>query len=147
MKDYINAITRNYANFSGRARRREYWMFTLVNAVILVLLLIPLFGVFVSMAAATGGNEAPPALQGATVLFALLLMLYTLAVLVPSIAITVRRLHDSGKTGWLYLLNLIPFGSLIILVFCVLDSEPGTNKWGPHPKGLDAAAAPAAANW
>lgn len=145
MKDYVNAITRNYANFSGRARRREYWMFTLINTVILILLQIPLLGVTAALGA-TSETGAPPALGGATLVFALLLLLYVLAVLVPSIAVTVRRLHDSGKTGWLYLLNLIPLGSLVVLVFCVMDSEPGTNKWGPNPKGAEAGT-PAAANW
>src|ERR687885_610071 len=61
--------------------------------------------------------------------------LYSLAVLIPSIAVTVRRLHDTGRTGWWILIGLIPFiGGIILLIFMVLDSEPGTNQYGPNPK-------------
>lgn len=148
MNEYLNVIRNNYANFQGRARRREYWMFTLINTVILILLQIPVQGAALAMAAQSETEgSATPGFVGITLVFAILLMIYALAVLVPSIAVTVRRLHDSGKSGWWYLLNLIPFGSLVVLVFCLLDSEPGTNKWGRNPKGLNQASAVGANNW
>ncbi|MBZ9751375.1 DUF805 domain-containing protein [Deinococcus sp. HMF7620] len=155
MNEYLNVIRNNYANFTGRARRREYWMFTLINGIILILLQIPVQGAALAMVAqmqaqTNAGVEATPNLgfTGITLIFALLLFIYSLAVLVPSLAVTVRRLHDTGKSGWLILLNLIPFiGGLILLVFLVTDSEAGANKWGPNPKGLGQNAAAPANNW
>jgi len=148
MNEYLNVIRNNYANFTGRARRREYWMFTLINSVILILLQIPVQGAVIAMAAQNEAATAPSAgLTGVTLIFVILLVVYSLAVMVPSIAVTVRRLHDTGKSGWWYLLNLIPLGSLVILVFMVLDSEPGSNKWGPNPKGVNGGAPSSAQNW
>ncbi|AWT34998.1 membrane protein [Deinococcus arenae] len=148
MNEYLNVIRNNYANFTGRARRREYWMFTLINSVILILLQIPVQGAVIAMAAQNEADTAPSAgLTGVTLIFLILLVVYSLAVMVPSIAVTVRRLHDTGKSGWWYLLNLIPLGSLVILVFMVLDSEPGSNKWGPNPKGVNGGAPSSAQNW
>ena len=147
MNEYLNVIRNNYANFQGRARRREYWMFTLINTVILILLQIPVQGAVLAMSAQEEGGSAATGFAGATLVFAVLLLIYALAVILPSIAVTVRRLHDSGKSGWWYLLNLVPFGSLVVLVFCVLDSEPGSNKWGRNPKGLDQASPVGANNW
>ena len=64
--------------------------------------------------------------------------LYSLAILLPSLAVTVRRLHDTGRTGWWVLISLVPvIGGLILLIFMVLDSEPGTNQYGPNPKEAD----------
>ncbi|ALW88256.1 DUF805 domain-containing protein [Deinococcus actinosclerus] len=148
MNEYLNVIRNNYANFTGRARRREYWMFTLINSVILILLQIPVQGAVIAMAAQNEADTAPSAgLTGVTLIFLILLVVYSLAVMVPSIAVTVRRLHDTGKSGWWYLLNLIPLGSLVILVFMVLDSEPGSNKWGPNPKGVNGGTPSSAQNW
>lgn len=148
MNEYLNVIRNNYANFTGRARRREYWMFTLINSVILILLQIPVQGALIAMAAQSDATANPSAgLTGVTLIFLILLVVYSLAVMVPSIAVTVRRLHDTGKSGWWYLLNLIPLGSLVILVFMVLDSEPGSNKWGPNPKGVSSGAPSSAQNW
>lgn len=145
MNEYLNVIRNNYANVSGRARRREYWMFTLINAVILILLQVPVQGAVIAMAAQDNADGGAGGFAGLTLVFAVLLLVYALAVLVPSVAVTVRRLHDTGKSGWWYLLNLIPFGSLVILVFTVMDSEPGTNKWGPSPKAQEGVTP--AANW
>lgn len=70
-------------------------------------------------------------------IFGLLIFSYAIAIRVPSLAMSVRRLHDTGRSGWFLLLNLIPYiGGIIIFVFSVLDSQPGTNQYGPNPKGL-----------
>ena len=123
-------VLKKYAVFSGRARRKEYWMFFLFNLIItLVLALIDsLMGTF-----------SPQAGLG------LLSGLYSLAVLIPSIAVTVRRLHDTGRSGWWILIGLIPFiGGIVLLIFMVLDSEPGANQYGPNPKAdIASASAPA----
>lgn len=113
-------VLQNYADFSGRARRTEYWMFTLFNALISIALTVldALFGTL-DLEAGIG----------------LLSTIYALAVLVPSLAVLVRRLHDTGRSGWWMLIALIPFlGGLILFVFTVMDSEPGRNDYGPNPK-------------
>jgi uncharacterized membrane protein YhaH (DUF805 family) len=116
--DWYLKVLRNYVTFSGRARRREYWMFVLVSMLIGVAL------TFVE----TGG-EMPAPDQ-----FTLLPTLYYLAVFLPGLAVAVRRLHDTGRSGWWLLIGIIPFlGSLVLLVFMCLDSE-AENKYGPNPK-------------
>jgi len=112
-------VLKKYAVFSGRARRKEYWMFFLINLLISAVLIAidSLIGTF----SQTG--------------FGLLQGLYSLAVLIPSIAVTVRRLHDTGRTGWWILIGLIPvIGGIVLLIFMLLDSQPGVNQYGPNPK-------------
>jgi uncharacterized membrane protein YhaH (DUF805 family) len=113
-------VLKKYAVFSGRARRKEYWIFILINIVISIVLIAIdyLIGTFDPQ---TGAGV----LQG----------LYSLAVLIPSLAVTVRRLHDTGRTGWWILIGLIPvIGGIVLLIFMVLDSERGVNQYGPNPK-------------
>ncbi|WP_211216195.1 DUF805 domain-containing protein [Longispora albida] len=101
-------------NFRGRARRREYWTFQLVNCV-LALGMLALGG--------AAGSDAP--------YFA-----FIAVVLVPSIAAGVRRLHDIGRSGWWYLLAFVPFGGLVVFVWSFIDSDPHGNKYGDNPKSL-----------
>ncbi len=121
-------VFENYANFSGRARRSEYWYFTLFNIIIFVPLVI-LFVVF----ADSGGNS-----EAISLIFMIFFIIAALALFIPSIAVAVRRLHDTGKSGWWYLIGVIPIvsyvGSIVLLVFYCMDSEPGSNKWGLNPK-------------
>jgi len=118
---YVDVLKNKYTLFTGRARRKEFWMFTLFN--ILVSLVI-------SIAAAILGNI--PVLG---VIFAFLPLVYCLAVLVPGIALGIRRLHDTNRSGWFLLLCLIPFvGGIILLVFFVLEGTKGQNQFGPDPK-------------
>lgn len=120
MNWYIEVL-KKYAVFSGRARRKEYWMFALFNVIIAVLLLV-LGGIL-------GINSDR---YGTNVLY----WLYFLAVFLPSLAVTVRRLHDTGRTGWWVLIGFVPFiGGIIMLVFMLLDSVPD-NEYGPNPKGI-----------
>lgn len=119
MKWFLKCI-RQYADFKGRARRTEYWMFTLVCSIISygLQIIAPFCGDFQLI---IGGA----------------LMIFGLVLLVPSIAVAVRRLHDVGKSGWFYLIVFIPIIGMIWLfvLFCT-DSQYGENKWGPNPKGL-----------
>ncbi|MBQ5840527.1 MAG: DUF805 domain-containing protein [Clostridia bacterium] len=110
VNNYVNVL-RKYADFSGRARRYEYWMFCLANIIIgFILGLLPFVG---------------------TVLSAL----YSLVVLIPSLALCVRRLHDIGKSGWYYFIGLIPLvGGILILIWFCTDSNAEPNQWGPSPK-------------
>ncbi|THF84883.1 DUF805 domain-containing protein [Deinococcus sp. KSM4-11] len=141
MNDYLNVIRNNYANFQGRARRREFWMFSLINFIILTVLEIPVLVSLPALSASTDGNgQTSSPLMWLMIISGLLILLYSLFILLPSLAVSVRRLHDTGKSGWWYLISFVPFiGSLAVLVLMVLDSEPGSNPWGPNPKGETAA--------
>jgi len=111
-------VLKKYTVFQGRAHRTEYWMFTLFNMLIYIGLMIidGILGL---------GGEGGAGLLG---------LLYSLAVLLPSLAVTVRRLHDTGRSGWWLLIGLIPIvGGIVLLVFMVLDSQPESNQYGPNP--------------
>jgi uncharacterized membrane protein YhaH (DUF805 family) len=121
MNWYLDAL-KKYAVFNGRSHRKAYWLFVLFNMLIAVGLAI------VDSMAGTFDQETGFGLFGA---------LYALAVFLPGLAITVRRLHDTSRSGWWALLVLIPvLGVLVLIVFMVLDSHPGTNEYGPNPKGV-----------
>ncbi|RUO24381.1 DUF805 domain-containing protein [Aliidiomarina minuta] len=113
-------VLQKYAVFSGRARRKEYWFFVLFNILVgLVLLLLDNL---------TGTYNAELGLG-------LLGGIYSLAVIIPSLAVAVRRLHDTGRTGWWILIALIPIiGAIVLLIFLVLEGEQGENKYGSNPK-------------
>jgi uncharacterized membrane protein YhaH (DUF805 family) len=114
-------VLKQYAVFSGRARRKEYWYFALFN-VITSMALAVLDGITGSFSTAAG--------------MGLLGGLYTLGVLIPSTAVSVRRLHDTDRTGWWLLIALIPLiGVIVLLVFMVQDGKPGANQYGLNPKG------------
>jgi uncharacterized membrane protein YhaH (DUF805 family) len=131
MNEYLNVIRNNYGNFAGRARRREYWMFTLVSGIISLVLQLP-FQIQNLTQAGAGGEINP---TGLGLLSIILTAIYGLAVFVPSLAVGIRRLHDTGRSGWWTLIGLVPFvGGIISLVFSVTDSQPGSNNWGPSPK-------------
>jgi len=113
MNWYLDVL-KKYAVFDGRARRKEYWMFFLFNIIISIVL-----GVIEAMIGT----------------FGILGGLYMLAILVPAIGVTVRRLHDTDRSGWWILVGFVPvIGGIILLVLMVLDSKPGTNQYGPNPK-------------
>lgn len=121
MNWYITAI-KKYATFSGRSRRKEYWYFCLFN------ILISLALGFID---GLTGNFDPNTGYG------LLGGIYTLAVLLPGIAVTVRRLHDTDRSGWWIFIMLIPLiGVLILLYFMISDSKAEVNKYGGNPKEL-----------
>jgi uncharacterized membrane protein YhaH (DUF805 family) len=113
-------VLKKYKDFSGRSGRREFWMFFFVNLIVglvfSILGMIPFFGK----------------------LFFIASVLYFLAILVPSIALGIRRLHDTDKTGYLILLCIIPVaGAIILLYLCYLEGTPGENQYGPEPKSED----------
>lgn len=121
MNWYLDPLTKKYAEFEGRARRQEFWMFFLISFLI-------------SLALGVGDLvlKLPTLPSGGGPLGTL----YMLAVLVPTLAIGARRLHDTGKSGWLQLLLLIPcIGFLVLVFFWIGDSQPGGNQYGPNPKG------------
>jgi uncharacterized membrane protein YhaH (DUF805 family) len=112
-------VLKNYAKFDGRARRKEYWMFFLFNLIfaIVATVLDNLLGLAIK-----------------DVGYGPFYILYALATLIPGIAVGVRRLHDTGKSGWYLLLGLIPcVGGIILLVFFVTAGDVGENEYGPDP--------------
>lgn len=116
MMDAYKKMWQNYATFSGRSRRSDYWYVYLVNIII-------------SAALSILGNLV------AAQLFSLISSLYALATLIPGIALCVRRLHDIGKSGWYALFVLIPLvGAILLIIWLATDSQPGDNAYGPNPK-------------
>jgi uncharacterized membrane protein YhaH (DUF805 family) len=111
--NWFLAALKNYAGFDGRARRTEYWMYTLIYVVILVVLEI--IGALIKTQIITG--------------------LYVLALLIPSLAVAVRRMHDIGKSGWWILVSLIPIiGGIWMIVLAATPGQSGSNQYGPDPK-------------
>ena len=124
MIDWLKKVViKNYANFEGRARRSEYWYYTLAN----ILIVLPIFIIGIVLIGFLELEFLAPVFSG------ILLLIY-LTLFIPSLAVAVRRLHDTGKSGWALLLGLIPFGGIVLIVFFILDSDHGDNKWGRNPK-------------
>ena len=117
--NWVLKALKQYADFNGRSQRTEYWLFVLFCLVVSIVLSMidKMLGTYSS----TG--------------IGLLSGIFSLAVLLPGIAVGIRRLHDTGRTGWWLLIALIPLlGEIVLLVFMVQDSQPGTNAYGPSPK-------------
>jgi uncharacterized membrane protein YhaH (DUF805 family) len=113
-------VLKKYAVFNGRARRKEYWLFFLFNIIISIVL---------------GIIDGIVGTSGAVGSLGLLGCIYTLAVLIPGIAVAVRRLHDTSRSGWWILIGLIPIiGAIVLIVFMVQDGKPGENQFGKNPK-------------
>lgn len=117
-------VLKKYAVFNGRARRKEYWLFFLFNIIICVVL---------------GLIDGIIGTSGATGSIGLFGGLYLLAILIPGIAVSIRRLHDTGRSGWWVLIGLVPIiGGIVVLVLMVLDGTPGENQYGKNPKEVAA---------
>jgi uncharacterized membrane protein YhaH (DUF805 family) len=112
--NYINILKNKYFNFDGRARRSEFWQFALVNLVI---------GVVLGIIDCIIGMQ-------------ILGSIFSLIVLLPGLGVTVRRLHDTERSGWWFLITLVPIvGGILLLVYLAQDTKPGANRFGPSPKG------------
>ena len=119
-------VLKKYAVFGGRSRRKEYWMFVLFNIIVSVVLAV---------------LDSMSGTMSATLGMGLLGGLYSLAVLVPGLAVSVRRLHDTNRSGWWLLIVLIPLvGAIVLIVFMAQDGTPGENGYGSNPKEAAAAA-------
>ena len=117
MSWYITVL-KKYAVFSGRARRKEFWMFALFNMIISLVL---------------------GSLAGISSVLAIISGIYFLAILLPGIAVSIRRLQDTNRSGWWLLLGFVPIASIVLLVFFFQEGSSEENKYGPNPKA-DAAA-------
>lgn len=113
MEWYLKVI-KNYVGFEGRARRKEFWMFTLFNLIISFVISL---------------------VEGLVGIAPMVSSLYTLAVFLPSLAVGIRRLHDTGRSGWWVLLGFIPLvGAIILIIFACQDSQGNDNQYGSNPK-------------
>ncbi|ADB33652.1 protein of unknown function DUF805 [Kribbella flavida DSM 17836] len=125
MQWYVDVL-KKYAVFSGRARRKEYWMFTLVSVAVSVVL----YALDRVIGTDYGNNSG------------LLSGIYSVAVLIPALAVTWRRLHDTDRRGWWILIGLLPvIGTIALIVILALDSTPGDNRFGPNPKAAESSGA------
>ena len=119
MQWYLTVL-KKYAVFSGRARRKEYWMFTLFN------IIFSFVAAILDNVLGTGFGDFG---------YGIIYLLYSIFVIIPGLAVSVRRLHDTGRSGWWLLISLIPLiGWIWLLVLMVTDSTPGENQYGPNPK-------------
>lgn len=157
MSYFINAITKHYVDFRGRARRKEYWMFHLFAGLMMWGLLF-LFLLLMGVGVANSIQNDPEGFQAAVesgaffngviaigAVVYLLFLVALLGLMLPSLAVSVRRLHDVGKSGAFYLLNFIPLiGQIWFLVLMCTDGQPGFNQYGPNPKLAGASAMPQA---
>lgn len=115
MNWYLDVV-KKYAEFSGRARRKEYWMFFLFNSIISLVLAL------IDFALST---------------YPIITSIYVLALFLPNLGLVVRRLHDTDRSGWWILIGLVPIvGGIVMLVFSVLEGQPHDNKYGPNPKAI-----------
>ena len=136
MSGFVAAL-KKYAVFSGRSRRSEYWYFTLFYLIF-----------YLGLAVVDGALGTFDARSG----IGLCTAVWALAMLLPSLAVSVRRLHDTDRRGWWLLIGVIPLlGAIALIVFLAQDSEPGTNRFGPNPKdgslGRTVEAAPPGKSW
>lgn len=120
--EYMIMPLKRFADFQGRSRRKEYWMFQLG-----IILAYIVAAVFIGIVGAAFGETASGIVM-------LPLFLVVLGIFVPALAVTVRRLHDQDKSGWWILINFIPFGGIVLLVFMCLEGTQGPNQYGPDPK-------------
>ncbi len=127
--EYFMKAMQEYATFTGRATRREYWMFVLFQIIFsLMLYALTIVGAV---------SES----QTLMIIGSVLLGIYILATFIPSLAAAVRRLHDTGRSGWFYFIAFVPVvGGIILIVFLASEGQHGPNKWGPNPlddQGMD----------
>ena len=126
--NYYLKVLKNYANFSGRARRKEYWMFFLFTIIFAVVASVidNVLGTTFHMDMGMGPQNLP---------YGYVYLLYALATFLPGLAVSVRRLHDVGKSGWFFLIALIPLvGGIWLLVLFCTEGTPGPNQYGEDPK-------------
>ena len=133
MSCYIEVL-KKYVVFSGRSRRAEYWYFVLFNTIITAVLVAIDIAMGSGSAESTMSGDAGVAMNMS---LGILSGIYSLAVLLPGLAVLIRRLHDTDHSGWWIFISLIPIiGSFILLYFLVKDSTPGANQYGSNPKNI-----------
>ena len=113
--DWFKKGLRNYANFSGRARRKEYWYFLLMQIILIIIAMVLDTIIFDSD-------------------IGLFYLVVALGLFLPGVAVTIRRLHDTNHSGWWFLISLVPLIGIVLIVFLVRETKFETNQWGPPAK-------------
>ncbi len=146
MNWYLQAF-KKYAYFAGRSRRSEFWFYALYNILVLIGFKLA-YAIAVGVGSSAMKHKSPegiPPMQGVgaialAVVICLAFALYVVGVIIPSLAVIIRRLHDSGRRSWWLLLAVVPvFGLIVLLIFMLLGSKPVENRYGPSPKVLPTA--------
>lgn len=127
IQSYIS-MWKNFGNFKGRARRKDYWLACVMNIIIMIVF----YGVMMAGAASMIQTGEP---SGLMTVGSALVGIYGLAMFIPFLSLSVRRLHDTDKSGWFYLLGCLPVVNIVLLVFFATDGTQGTNRFGEDPKG------------
>ena len=132
---WLECFTKHYADFSGRARRSEYWGTALFNVIAQIVLSVVLVAVLVIWFSSTEMNADVSVVRLSLIMIKAVRSLYNLIWLLPGLAVAVRRLHDIGKSGWNLLWVLLPIvGAIMLIYWCCQDSQLEENKWGANPK-------------
>lgn len=129
----IRTCLSKYADFNGRASRPEFWWFFLFTALASLVLTIPLYVLIFLLAAASESASGTGVLTVLIIVWSLVIVAVSIALLIPLLAAGARRLHDYGQTAWLLLLYFIPCGNIALIVLWALDGTPGDNPYGPPP--------------
>ncbi|MFV0141473.1 MULTISPECIES: DUF805 domain-containing protein [Empedobacter] len=118
---FKKVVVENYANFTGRARRSEFWYFSLFKLIIPIIILIPC----IILTIVFSNNVYAPAFMGSFLVF---FLIFEILLIIPTLAVSARRLHDIGYSGWLQLISLIPGGEIVLLIFFLMVTQPMTNQ-------------------
>ncbi len=129
--DAVRSCLHKYATFDGRATRSEFWWFYLFVVIVNAVMYIPFLILTIIAAAASDGSAMATLFGVIAVLWALVWVAVALALIIPQLAVGCRRLHDRGMSGWLQLLLIVPCGSIVLIVFWVMEGTPGDNAYGP----------------
>ena len=128
MEWYLKVMNENFSNFSGRARRKEYWMFTLIYMIVIIIAMV------LDGALGLGFDMG----YGVTAPYGWIYSIVALVHLIPALGVYVRRLHDVGKSGWFMLISLVPIiGGIWLLVLLCTDGDSSENAYGPSPKSVE----------
>lgn len=130
MIDWVLEVFSKYAIFDGRARRSEYWYWYLFNFFVSIFMAV--VSVVINLPFET---ETDYGIGWFGLFINLVVIVYSLGIVIPNLAVTVRRLHDTNRSGWWYFISMVPFiGGIILLIYLIEDGTPGDNQYGPNPK-------------
>jgi uncharacterized membrane protein YhaH (DUF805 family) len=130
----VRTCFNKFATFEGRASRPEFWWWFLFTILVSLVGYVPLLVLtFIGAATADDGGAVSGVFTLLTVIFWILWAILVIALLIPTLAVGCRRLHDRGQSGWLLLLYFVPCGNIVLLVFWLLEGTPGDNMYGPKP--------------
>ena len=122
-----------FATFDGRATRSEFWWFYLFTILVGFIVYIPILFLGLLASSADSGSGVAATFAVISVIFVIIWVLFVIALMIPTLAVGCRRLHDRGQSGWLQLLLLVPCGNIVLLVFWIMEGTPGDNAYGPKP--------------